>query len=171
MAPPANDPTVPAPRPLPGRLYRDSVRQLLRNFQPEPGADVDAEFLRYLERSVAGAKDELRLLLARRLYSTEDLHCAREAVLVLSAGLVAHGRAEAIHDVLENALELYGEGKPAPPIRRIAWVIKALLPLPEGMDPESAPDWFRQWLRDHGMDLRWDAGRDRYVLRSGRELP
>jgi hypothetical protein len=99
--------------------------------------DGDAAFLKYLEKSSADAKDELRRLLARR-YSAEDLHCARQDVLLLCSGLVAHGRI----------------------------VIKALLPLPEGLDPEREPERFRQWMYSHGAALQWDAARDRYVLRS-----
>lgn len=83
---------------------------------------------------------------------------------MLSAGLAAHGRLDSIDDVLENALELYGQGKPAPPVRRVAWVIKALLPLPEGLDPEKEPDRFRRWMDAHGGQLQWDSARDLYVL-------
>lgn len=148
----------------PGQLYRDAVRSVCTSFKPEPGADPSAAFLVFLEKWWTEERTHLQQLLSRRLAAAEEIYGTRMAVMVAAAGLVAHGRIDAIHDVFECTLEL-GEGKPRPNIRRLARVLSALLPLPEGLDPETDPERFRTWMGSHEQRLIWDPDQDRYGLR------
>jgi hypothetical protein len=141
------------------------VRDVCTNFRPKPGEAPDAAFREFLEAGFAEEKARLQKLLSQRLAAAEDLYVSRTGVFVTAAGLVAHGRADVIDDVLDSALELYGEGRSRPDIRRLAWVLKALLPLPDGLDPEAEPERFRLWMESHARDLMWDPSEDRYRLR------
>jgi hypothetical protein len=149
----------------PGKLYRDAVRDVCTNFRPKPGQDPDASFREFLEASLAEERATLQKLLSQRLAAAEDLYISRTGIFVAAAGLVAHGRADVINDVLESALELYGEGRSRPDIRKLAWVLKALLPLPEGLDPETDPQRFRLWMQANAQHLMWHPSEDRYRLR------
>ena len=153
-----------------GQLYRNAVRDLCRNFRADPDRPVEDAFLEYLEENAANARERLRELKARRLVAAEDIYTESQGLLVLSSGLVAYGHLEAVDDVVAALVEL-DSGEPQEPeslrvpwFRRAAWVLRALLPLPEEMDPESSPDEFRAWMREHRARLRWDPELDRYIL-------
>ena len=86
---------------------------------------------------------------------------SRHARFVFAAGLLAYGHIEVAEDLLDGQ-------PPTGGIRKLALALKALLPLPDELDPLRDREAVRGWLRVNRDRLTWDEARGAYVMSDGR---
>jgi hypothetical protein len=127
-------------------LYRTSVKQLCRHFSAPEGIDPDKAFFDYLEENYNQSKRHW----TEHLFESEtEKQAAQNALFVFAVGVFACGKIEAASDIV---LHLPSSGD----IRRLALSLKALLPIPDDLDPLKDRQRMMQWLEVHANAMRWD---------------
>lgn len=134
----------------PSLLYRSAARQAFFGYHAPSGVDPDDYFRYFLEERYREAKTEPAL-------PKVDMTSTRLDLFVIAAGLLTYGRLDVFEDILDNI----------PPdrvkIRRLAYSLKILLPLPDALDPVEQSEAVKQWIRENSQHLKWDEEEGRFV--------
>jgi hypothetical protein len=138
----------------PGQFYREAVRKICTQYCPPPDTDPDTEFRKYLERHYEEEKERFTNLVDQGV-SESELAVVRNGLFVLAVGLLAFGRLDVAEDVLSN---IPSSGS----VRRLVLAFRAMMPLPENLDPIKEPEQFRAWLQANETTLRWNEQIGRY---------
>lgn len=137
---------------LNSELYRTSVRELCRHFSAPEGVDPGKAFCDYVEENYDRSKRHW----AENTFKNEaEKIAAQNALFVFAVGAFAYGRIEAAMDILPNLPE---SGN----IRRLALSLKALLPIPEGLDPLKNSEGMMQWLGANADTVKWNESLGAY---------
>ncbi|MCG8558690.1 MAG: hypothetical protein MI824_02715 [Hyphomicrobiales bacterium] len=145
---------------LPSRLYRTAVRQVCTQYKPAPERDPEADFHDYLRSCYREETARLAALSAEDADHPERM-LSRHARFVFAAGLFAYGHIEVAEDLLDGQ-------PPTGGIRKLVLALKALLPLPDELDPLRDAEAVRGWLRANRDWLAWDEARGAYAMSDGR---
>src|SRR5262245_41275494 len=102
------------------------ARDICVNFHSQTAEEEDNEFHEYL---------------LTNYHQSKKANVSSE-VFVLAAGLLTYGHIEVVDDILNNIPA--GKGH----VRRLAWTVSTLLPVPDEMDPlkdfEAVKRWFKE---------------------------
>jgi hypothetical protein len=134
------------------KAYRDGVQTVTRAFQPSGDGNEDTEFYNFLDNLYVNEK-------SREETIAEDARKeANLAVFVSAVGLFAYGRLDVVEDILNNI--------PSPRnLRRLAWVLNALLPMPRSLDPLTDIEAVRSWVTANRDELLWDRNEEKFAFR------
>ncbi|WP_254563967.1 hypothetical protein [Oscillatoria sp. HE19RPO] len=145
--------------PSQARRYREMIRADLKLLLRQIPADAygsDADLRSLLENLYNENKNQLTQLLKEK--APESVITTQKAGLfVLSCGLFTFGRLDVAEDILTGIPG--GKGS----IRRLAWVINVLLPIPKHFDALAHPEAVREWLKVNYSRLKWDDYSEQYI--------
>lgn len=141
----------------PALAYRELIRSVFRSFDPSHSSDEQKEFESWLKKFYGDATSQ-----ARSPTDSGTRRNTREDSLTLfvtAVGLLTYGALDYVSDILDNV--------PATPrnIRQLAWVLKAMLPLPENLDPLQDANAVKQWVITNRANLEWHSDNGRFVLK------
>ena len=117
--------------------------------------DADEHFRQYLENYYGEEKQRLEYLVTRGSPEAE-VTAARNGLFVLASGLLAFGRLDVVEDVLRNIPSTGG-------VRRLALGVKAMLPLPEDLDPIRDTELVRAWVQANRTKFKWNEQIGKYL--------
>jgi hypothetical protein len=138
-----------------GSLYRTSVRQVCTQYEPPADGDRDEAFLSYLRSGYEEAKVRCGSVVGKDDDPKQtSIHIGR---FIFAAGLFAYGQLDVADDLLDYMPSSGG-------IRKLALVLKALLPLPDPLHPLRDPEGTRLWLQNHRDRLQWNEAAGMYEL-------
>lgn len=116
------------------------------HFSAPEGIDPDKAFSDYVEENYNQSK---RHWTGRAFENETEKQAVQNALFVFAVGVFTCGKIEAANDIM---LHLPSSGD----IRRLALSLKALLPIPEDLDPLKDRQRMMQWLDVHGDAMRWN---------------
>lgn len=148
------------------QVYRDAARirclDLGYREPDDPGVDAQLHLYTYLKHRYQEEHVHLQESITQHL-SDEDIETDRIGVAMLAVGMLAFGHLEATEDILQGLLILvHGEFSKIPYL--LANSLKALLPLPAGMEPRTQPLVVQAWLQAHADRLVWDEATEQFVF-------
>jgi hypothetical protein len=141
----------------PALIYRNAVRQLCLQYHLDPVVDQDDHFRSYLENQYKLEKEQLGFLLYSKAPANQSTS-VRNGLFVLAVGLLAFGNLDMVDDILHN-IPAAGE------IRHLVFALKALLPLPENLDPQHDYDEMSKWISTNKAKLKWDEKKGKFLLK------
>lgn len=124
-------------------MYRQIVRDIAVNYHPLSDTDKqDNEFFEYLRKGYLEAKQ----------------HQERSEIFIFAAGLLTYGQIEMVDDILDNI----PSGKAH--VRRLAWTVTTLLPIPQNIDVFKDAEAIKKWLNEHKDRLSWNAEQKHFYV-------
>jgi hypothetical protein len=145
----------------PAKLYRREVRsvlELFRNKLPAP-SDSEIELEKFLENMYKQLKKQLLQLVIENAPESV-IKGEKMGVFILASGLFAFGHLDVAQDILDGIPS--GRAN----IRRLALVLKALLPMPKNIDPLTNPLAVKEWLSIYRHNLEWNANLEKFIFKS-----
>lgn len=140
---------------IPSQFYRNAVRQIITQYSTPADADPDIDFRKYLESNYIEVKKRFTHFEEYGL-SKSDLKVVRVELFVLATGLLTFGRLDVAEDILDC---IPSSGS----VRRLTLALKAMLPLPEDLDPMKESDLVREWVRANAQNLKWNEQMGRFI--------
>lgn len=138
------------------RFYRNMVRQICEMYAPIPAIDDNARFFRYLEQRYDNAKRRIQNLLDKHA-EVSEIDLERHALFVFAAGLLTYGRVDVVDDILAHI-------PPSGHVRRLAWTVSTLMPMPTELDPLDNLDDATAWIQENRTRLNWNVKEEKFTL-------
>jgi hypothetical protein len=142
------------------RVFRRAAEQMLRRYEAPQTADEQAkaesfrEFLEFAYQEIKG-----RLASPTEENSSENMKLAAQGSLFrVAAGLLTYGRLDVVDDIVNYV------PPPTAGMRRLAWVLNNLMPMPKELDPLEDIEAVRQWIETHREKLRWDEKAEKFIF-------
>jgi hypothetical protein len=144
----------------PARIYRKAVRSFLESVRHKlpPSSDAEIELEAYLDALYTQLKEQLTQLVVDNT-SEAIIQGEKVGIFIIASGLFAFGHLDVAHDILSGIPSGQAD------LRRLAWVLKALLPMPKYYDPLINPSDVQVWLIDWQDRLQWDGKLEKFVVR------
>ena len=141
------------------QYYRQMIRSALEGTTstPLPPSNATAELEEYFQNLYIQQQQRVTELRARNAQQSA-IETQKLGVFILASGLFTFGRLELADVILDNTPHPKGD------VVYLTSVLKALLPIPQELDPLQNPDTVKAWIKAHQHQLQWNPKLEKFVM-------